>query len=281
MNLLPELINTSLFGQQLTIKAYGFFMILAVVAVLLLSLFFIKKLKLPMGRSLLCLGVMAVAVPIGARGLHILINPSYYAMYPDRAAALNMAGFSLIGGLLLAALVGVVTAGALKIPSLRLADAVAPGLGIGLALMRIGCFLNGCCFGLPSHLPWAVRFPYGSPAHKYYMLLNKQTGSGFSLGQLFGSPSLHPTQLYEMLAALLAAGLAIYLIKNGTRSGIPFLSAALLFTIARLGNYFLRARPITNDVPAWFFPIMYLTLIVFLTAGLIFTMRKDMVDGAE
>lgn len=279
--MLPELVNINLWGQQLVIKAYGLFMILAAVAVLLLSVYFGKKLKLPLGRSLLCLAAMSMAVPVGARALHILINPSYYAQYPGRAAALNMAGFSLMGGLLLAALVGVVTLWGARIPYLRFADAVAPGLGIGLALMRIGCFLNGCCYGIPSHLPWAVHFPYGSPAHKFYLLLNQQTGIGFSLGQLFGSPSLHPTQLYEMLAAMLAAGLAAYLIKKGARAGIPFLSAALLFTIARLGSYFLRALPLTNEISRWFFPVMYIALIVFLTAGLIITMRKDMVKEAE
>lgn len=53
--------------------------------------------------------------------------------------------------------------------SLRLyLDIVTPSLMWGLAFGRIGCFLNGCCWGGPCtnpHLPWAVRFPYASPAH--------------------------------------------------------------------------------------------------------------------
>lgn len=41
-------------------------------------------------------------------------------------------------------------------------DIVAPSAAVGMALGRVGCFLNGCCFGSPCELPWAVRFPYGS-----------------------------------------------------------------------------------------------------------------------
>ena len=43
-------------------------------------------------------------------------------------------------------------------------DIVAPSTALGMAIGRIGCLLNGCCFGGVCDLPWAVRFPYGSPA---------------------------------------------------------------------------------------------------------------------
>jgi phosphatidylglycerol:prolipoprotein diacylglycerol transferase len=42
-------------------------------------------------------------------------------------------------------------------------DIIAPSAALGMGLGRIGCFLNGCCWGLPADLPWAVRFPFGSP----------------------------------------------------------------------------------------------------------------------
>ncbi|MBX3431780.1 MAG: prolipoprotein diacylglyceryl transferase [Pirellulales bacterium] len=46
-----------------------------------------------------------------------------------------------------------------KLPLLAMADLIAPGMAIGLALGRIGCLLNGCCYGGESTLPWAVTFP--------------------------------------------------------------------------------------------------------------------------
>jgi phosphatidylglycerol:prolipoprotein diacylglycerol transferase len=55
-------------------------------------------------------------------------------------------------------------------PIRRYLDVMAVGLMVGLAFGRIGCFLNGCCFGKPTDLPWAVRFPYRSYA--YYSQVN-------------------------------------------------------------------------------------------------------------
>jgi phosphatidylglycerol:prolipoprotein diacylglycerol transferase len=52
-----------------------------------------------------------------------------------------------------------------RMPLLAVADLVAPAAMLGLALGRIGCLLNGCCFGGACDLPWAVTFPWGSPAH--------------------------------------------------------------------------------------------------------------------
>ena len=49
-----------------------------------------------------------------------------------------------------------------KLPIRRYLDIMAIGLMMGLAFGRIGCFLNGCCFGKPTDLPWGIRFPYRS-----------------------------------------------------------------------------------------------------------------------
>jgi phosphatidylglycerol:prolipoprotein diacylglycerol transferase len=52
-----------------------------------------------------------------------------------------------------------------RLPGLALADLITPSLMVGLAFGRIGCFLNGCCFGGMCDLPWAVHFPVGSPPY--------------------------------------------------------------------------------------------------------------------
>lgn len=263
--MLQILFTLNIMGQQWVINSYGFFMGLAAIAVLSLSIYSVHTMKLPFKRSLLCLFAMTLSVPVGARILNVAINPTYYAQNPYRVLALEMTGFSLMGGLLMAVLVGLIGSWLLKISPWRLGDAVAPGLGIALALMRVGCFLNGCCYGFPSQLPWAVRFPYGTSAHKYFLVHNHIEGGGFSLGQLFCSPSLHPTQLYELLAALIAAGLASYLIKKKTPVGVPCLAATILFTFARLGNHFLRVQPPTNEIPLSFYPIIYVSILVLAT----------------
>lgn len=67
-------------------------------------------------------------------------------------------------------------------------DIIAPSAALGLAIGRIGCFLNGCCFGTTSELPWALRFPYGSnPA--LHQWTAKLPGAGLPEELLFASPS--------------------------------------------------------------------------------------------
>ena len=51
------------------------------------------------------------------------------------------------------------------VPGLALSDLVAPSVVLGVAIGRMGCFLNGCCYGGTSDLPWSVSFPWGSPPH--------------------------------------------------------------------------------------------------------------------
>ena len=50
-----------------------------------------------------------------------------------------------------------------KLPGLAMSDLIAPGVLLGMAIGRIGCLLNGCCYGGACDLPWAVEFPYGTP----------------------------------------------------------------------------------------------------------------------
>jgi phosphatidylglycerol:prolipoprotein diacylglycerol transferase len=85
------------------------------------------------------------------------------------------------------------------IPYADLLDFVAPLGALGLAITRVGCFLNGCCWGAPSDLPWAVTFPPGSLPQQ------AQAAAGLVAA---GAPSLpvHPVQLYECAAALAMFG---------------------------------------------------------------------------
>jgi phosphatidylglycerol---prolipoprotein diacylglyceryl transferase len=79
---------------------------------------------------------------------------------------------------------------------LALGDCVVAGVGVPIALFRIGCFLAGCCFGVPSSLPWAVEFPPGSPAW------GAQLRAGLIDGYAVASLPVHPLELYFALAAL-------------------------------------------------------------------------------
>ena len=85
-------------------------------------------------------------------------------------------------------------------------DAIAPAVALGIALGRIGCFLNGCCFGdecNPHTFPWAVTFPKGSGPW-FDQLRHAQIGE-----DALRSMPVHPTQLYAALD-----GLVLFLLLN-------------------------------------------------------------------
>ncbi|MDZ4697599.1 MAG: prolipoprotein diacylglyceryl transferase [Deltaproteobacteria bacterium] len=113
-------------------------------------------------------------------------------------------GLAYYGGFVFASGFGLWFARKHRMGMWKVADLSVPWIAFGLALTRIGCFLNGCCHGKPSNLPWAVVFPAGSAVHR------AQLEAGIIPPE--GDPiAVHPAQLY--LAALnLLLFLVIYFV---------------------------------------------------------------------
>lgn len=244
-----------------TVSSYRLFFWLACGAVITLSILGIYKRHLPRAKSVLVLLAMAMSVPAGARILHILTNPVLYQHDPAKMWSWHLTGFSLMGGLLLAAVTGITFSRLLRIDPWPLADTIAPGLGVGLILMRTGCFLNGCCFGKKTAMPWAVHFPGGSIPYNYYLseVMDKKGAFPWAL---FCSPGLHPTQVYEGLAVLGITLAVLYLIRKRAPTGVPFLTFALLFALFRWCNTGFRVPAATLHIAASFYPFLYGGIIV-------------------
>lgn len=259
--------------QVISISSYRLFFLLACLPVILISIIGIRQKRLPLHKSLIILLVMVVSVPLGARILHILTNPVIYQQGPAKMWSLQFTGFSLMGGLILAAVTGVIMSLLMRFDPWPLADSIAPGLGVGIVLMRTGCFLNGCCFGKVTNLPWAVHFPVGSIPYKYYLpgVLEQKTVLPFAL---FRSPGVHPTQIYELLAALVITILIVLLARRKPPSGVLFLLFALLFAIFRWVNSLLRVPAHTLMVTDWFYPLLYSAIILLSIILLIFRFHQ-------
>jgi phosphatidylglycerol:prolipoprotein diacylglycerol transferase len=113
---------------------------------------------------------MVLAGIVGARGFYVI---EYWHEYQRsttletiRAVAdFTKGGLVVFGSAIGAGLALLVFVRTYRLPGLALADLVAPSLMIGLAFGRVGCFLNGCCFGGQCDAAWAVRFPPASPPH--------------------------------------------------------------------------------------------------------------------
>ena len=89
-----------------------------------------------------------------------------------------------------------------KIAPFFAADVFVPYLALGQAITRVGCFLNGCCWGGVTAMPWGLRFPAGSPIYSY------QVEQGFITAAAGKTLPVHPTQLY-MVAGLLVIMLVL------------------------------------------------------------------------
>ena len=106
---------------------------------------------------------------------------------------------------------------------LELADCVVPGMLVGLAIGRVGCFLNGCCYGGPCELPWAVSFPAGTEVAAKY----PASAAGPSV-------PVHPAQLYAAVDAALLAVLAVAWTPLARRRGEVLALVLTLHPISRL-----------------------------------------------
>jgi phosphatidylglycerol:prolipoprotein diacylglycerol transferase len=124
----------------------------------------------------------------------------------------------------------------------RMADLSVIPLGVALAFARLGCFMAGCDYGKVSALPWAVRFPAGSPAWRDHVR------AGLISADRPVSLPVHPTELYEAVLGLVIVGIAIAIsiaisIAPGRRprkDGALFVVGAATYAIGRLAIEALR-----------------------------------------
>lgn len=283
----PVLFELALGEQTVTLRAYGTFMVLAWLASLAVAAMFAHRRGLSWRRALAVYGISLAAGIVGARVFDLFIAADFYAEEPARVWSLSFAGFSLYGGLLAATLTAIMLSRALRLPMWRLADSAVPGLAVGVVLMRTGCFLNGCCYGHVTALPWGVTFPGGSPAWAQQMAQGT-TGLLSAMGGVV--KPVHPTQLYEMAAAVLLGGLALLLMRRtGPRiaqtdaaprtprlpDGVPFLVFAIGFTAFRFANGFLREKQPVITAPDWFYPVFYSAATLVLLALLTLRLKRS------
>lgn len=262
----PILFRFTVGGAEVAVGAYSTFMTLAWTAVLVVGVIVAAWRGLGVRRTATVLAVALAASLLGGRMLDLYVAAGVYADDPSLAAALSFQGFSLYGALIAGSLAAVWTARLIRLPVWPLADAAVPGLAIGIALMRVGCYLRGCCFGVPTDLPWGVTFPPGSPAWAQQVTSGALDVFGAITGQIM---AVHPTQLYELAAALLLGAAATALMCSGrVPDGVPFLAFAIGFTLFRLGDWYLRAPVNGAAAPAWFYPALYVSIAAGL-AGVV------------
>jgi phosphatidylglycerol:prolipoprotein diacylglycerol transferase len=120
-------------------------------------------------------------------------------------------------------------------------DVMAPAIAVGTFFGRIGCFLNGCCFGDPCRLPWAISFPVHSPPWVHQVRL------GLIPLEATHSLPIHPTQLYSAIDALVILLLLSAYYPLRRRDGEVMALLMVTYPISRFLIEYLR-----NDEGAFF-----------------------------
>lgn len=171
----------------------------------------------------------------GAKLMYVVV---YWNQEPWRDLVFSRFGFVYYGGLIGGILAVGWYAWLTPYPWRQVLDVASLAVPVGQALGRVGCLLNGCCFGAPTSLPWAIRFPKGSQA--FY----DQIDHGLLDAHAHTSLPVHPTQIYELLAVLVIWGLLEHTVwMRKVFPGQVALTYLGLYALARFAVESLRADP--------------------------------------
>jgi len=162
--------------------------------------------RLSPSQTFLALGAFVTSILVGSKLLYLLEAwPHWYTISPEPLAAVLSLKMRVPGGFLLAGVVGAPLAYWLGVRYLWLLDTAVPAAGLAIVGIRIGCFLEGCCYGFPSTLPWAVTFPANSPPYEW------QRDHGLISASDMAAAPTHPLQLYfAAVGFLIFVGLLAY-----------------------------------------------------------------------
>jgi phosphatidylglycerol:prolipoprotein diacylglycerol transferase len=170
-------------------------------------------------------------------------------------------GLVFYGGLIGAALGGMLYARMKKLPLWKLGDVLAPSIALGYVFGRIGCLLNGCCYGKPSNLPWAIRFPADNPNHPPTI-------------------PVHPTQIYDaLLNLILYAGLA-WLYRRKKFDGQVFGTYLLGYACTRSFVELFRGDYTPIHVHGGLTPAHLISIGVFATGVVLLVVLRRRRPGA-
>lgn len=158
--------------------------------------------------------VILICALAGARILYVIINFSFYRSNLFEIFKIWNGGLVFFGGFIAAFAGCVFFVRRRKLDFWKTADIIAPGLALGHAIGRIGCFFAGCCYGRECSLPFAVRFT--SPESL------APTGVW-----------LHPTQIYSVISNLIIFGLLVIIQKYKKFNGMVFLIYVMVYAVFR------------------------------------------------
>jgi phosphatidylglycerol:prolipoprotein diacylglycerol transferase len=167
--------------------------------------------------SIVDLGIwILIGAIIGARLAYVVTEYRYFLMNPLEIIKINSGGLAFHGGLIGGFLAGIWYTGSHQLETWKIADIVTPYVALGYAIVRVGCLLNGCCYGLPTSVPWALRCAANDATLR------------------------HPTQIYSMLGSLTLFFILRALRQHRQFPGFLFFLYIVLYSVLRFGVEYFR-----------------------------------------
>ncbi len=179
-----------------------------------------------------CLVIVLAAV-IGARLFVVVQYGGYYRLHLAEIPRIWEGGTASTGAYIGGIVAAFVAAAGYRLPIARFFDCCAPSVAAAIILGRIGCFLNGCCYGSRSDLPWAVSFPAGTGPYHDHLAAGLISAGSAAL-------PIHPTQLYEALYVLGVFVLLLVLRRAQREEGELTAVLFVLYPLGRIFSEFLR-----------------------------------------
>jgi phosphatidylglycerol:prolipoprotein diacylglycerol transferase len=241
---------------------YGIFYLFAFLVGSLIVLYEGYRRKWPLVSCFILMAWCSIWAIIGSKLIVIPLEEWNAALHQGSLPVTTEKSF--LGGVL-GGLLGVFFALRLLRFRFSVSDSFAFALPIGLAIGRIGCLIGGCCFGIPTSLPWAITYPANSHAYNIHL------AKGLIGPDASTSLPIHPTQLYEIVFLLAIVAILLISRKRLKRSGSLFFLFIVLYSSLRFLEEFVREG---GSAASGLKPEQWGLLLVFLSVSILLIWRE-------
>lgn len=189
-----------------------------------------------------------IAGVLGARIAFIVQEIPFYSQHPEKLLSLQFEGLTSFGGLIFGFLAIVIGCRRRKKPLLAFLDLAGGPMLVGHAIGRVGCLLNGCCYGGVCDLPWAISIQ-GLSGH------------------------YHPAQVYDSLMNLAGLGVLLWVEGRGLVRGRSFGVFLVVHGIARFVYEFWRAGTTSTTIGGSPLTEAHVAALVLVALGVLILAR--------
>lgn len=216
----PELIKIGWFKLQ----SYGVLLAFSFLVGILFAAHRAKKRNIPQNFILDLSIIIAISSLLGARFLYVIFHLNEFrghwldSISPFQSSGeFGILGLTMLGGVLGAILASWIYVRVKGYNFLKIADIFSPSIALGLIFVRIGCFLYGCCYGIPADGSWwGIVFPLDCPA-----------------GAAFPDTPIYPTQLFSSFGGVIILGSLLLMEARTFPDGFTFFSFLVLYGMKR------------------------------------------------